>query len=251
VDTAQAGAHTATRSAEALALLENDWPRTPNPWRARFVVAMALVGCGRWTEAAVHLEALVAARPDAAQARNALGNCYNRLGRAADAIREYREAYRSAPDFHPALTAVLGTLNAAPEATPEEVFAAHREWAAAVAAPFYPTAPRFGNPREPNRRLRIGYVSPDLRRHPVGTMLAPVLERHDPRRVEIFCYYSYRGADVMTERMRRAAQRWRDVAELDDARRRRDPRRWHRHPGRRGPRAHACSWSRAGPRRSR
>jgi len=35
VDTAQAGAHTAARSAEALALLENDWPRAPDPWRAQ------------------------------------------------------------------------------------------------------------------------------------------------------------------------------------------------------------------------
>ena len=217
VDTAQAGVHTAARSTEALALLENDWPRAPDPARARFVVAMALVGCGRWTEAASHLEALVAARPDSAQARNALANCYNRLGRATDAVREYREAFRAAPDFHHALTGVLGTLNAAPEVTPEEVFAAHREWAATVAAPLYPVAPRFGNARNPNRRLRIGYVSPDLRRHPVGTMLAPVLERHDPRRVETFCYYNYPGADVMTERMRRAAHRWRDIAELDDA----------------------------------
>jgi tetratricopeptide (TPR) repeat protein len=36
VDTAQGGVHTAARSAEALALLETDWPRAPNPWRARF-----------------------------------------------------------------------------------------------------------------------------------------------------------------------------------------------------------------------
>ncbi|HTO50090.1 MAG TPA: tetratricopeptide repeat protein [Burkholderiales bacterium] len=217
VDTAQAGAHTAARSAEALALLENDWPRAPNPRRARFVVAMALVGCGRWTEAAGHLEALVAERPDSAQTRNALANCYNRLGRVSDAVREYREAFRAAPAFHEALTAVLGTLNAAPQAPPEEVFAAHCEWAAAVAAPLYPAAPRFGNARDRNRRLRIGYVSPDLRRHPVGTMFAPVLERHDPQRVETFCYYNFRGADLMTGRMRRAAHHWRDIAELDDA----------------------------------
>jgi predicted O-linked N-acetylglucosamine transferase (SPINDLY family) len=216
VDTAQGGVHTAARSAEALALLETDWPRAPNPWRARFLVAMALVGCGRWTEAAAHLEALVAARPDSAQARNALANCYNRLGRASDAVREYREAFRAAPDFHLALSGVLGTLNAAPEATPEEVLAAHQAWAATVAAPLYPAAPRFENARDRNRRLRIGYVSPDLRRHPVGTMFAPVLERHDPQRVEVFCYYSFRGADVMTARMRRAAHRWRDIAVLDD-----------------------------------
>jgi predicted O-linked N-acetylglucosamine transferase (SPINDLY family) len=41
--------------------------------------------------------------------------------------------------------------------------------------------------------------------------------RHDPARVETFCYYNYPRGDVMTERMRRAAHRWRDIAERDDA----------------------------------
>jgi predicted O-linked N-acetylglucosamine transferase (SPINDLY family) len=217
VDAAHAGDHPATRSAEALALLENDWPRAPDPSRARFVFAMALAGCDRWTEAAAHLEALVAAHPDVAGARNQLANCYNRLGRATDAVREYRETFRTAPDFHEALTGALGTLNAVPDVTPEEVFAAHREWAATVAAPLYPVRPRFSNARDPSRPLRIGYVSPDLRRHPVGTMFAPVLERHDRRRVETHCYYNYPRGDVMTERMRRAAHHWRDIAALDDA----------------------------------
>jgi predicted O-linked N-acetylglucosamine transferase (SPINDLY family) len=60
-------------------------------------------------------------------------------------------------------------------------------------------------------------VSPDLRRHPDGAMFAPVIERHDPARVETFCYYNYPRGDAMTERMRRAAHHWRDVAGLDDA----------------------------------
>jgi predicted O-linked N-acetylglucosamine transferase (SPINDLY family) len=217
VDTAHRAAQGAAASAEALSLLESEWPRSPDPPRARFVLAMALYGCERWTEAASHLEALVAEHPDAAEAHNQLANCYNQLGRAIDAIREYRETFRLAPGFHHALTSVLGTLNAVPSATPEEVLEAHRDWAARVAAPLYPVAPRFRNPRDSARRLRVGYVSPDLRRHPVGTMFAPVLERHDPARVETFCYYNYPRGDVMTERMRRAAHHWRDIAELDDA----------------------------------
>jgi predicted O-linked N-acetylglucosamine transferase (SPINDLY family) len=207
----------AARSAEALALLENDWPRAANPWRARLVVAMALVGCERWTEAAAHLDALVAERPGAVEAHNQLANCYNQLGRAGDAIRKYRETFALAPGFHHALTSVLGTLNAVPDATPEQVLEAHREWAATVASPLYPAAPHFANARDAARRLRVGYVSPDLRRHPVGAMFAPVLERHDAARLETFCYYNYPRGDAMTERMRRAAHHWRDVAGLDDA----------------------------------
>jgi len=217
VDTAFASDDGSSASAEARALLETDWTRSSDPSRARFVLAMALAGCDRWTEAAVHLAALVAEHPELAEVRNQLANCYNRIGRAADAIREYRETFRIAPDFHHALTSVLGTLNAVADVSPEEVFEAHRAWAATVAAPLYPDAPRFRNTRDPGRRLRIGYVSPDLRRHPVGTMLAPVLERHDAARVESFCYYNYPRGDAMTDRMRRAAHHWRDIAGRDDA----------------------------------
>lgn len=205
VDVALAADGESSASAEALALLESEWMHSSDPSRARFVLAMALSGCERWTEAASHLEALVSAHPDVAEARNQLANCYNRIGRAADAIREYRETYRIAPDFHHALTSVLGTLNAVADITPEAVFDAHCAWAETVAAPLYPAAARIRSPRDPGRRLRVGYVSPDLRRHPVGTMFAPVLERHDAVRVESFCYYNFPRSDVMTNRMRRAA----------------------------------------------
>jgi predicted O-linked N-acetylglucosamine transferase (SPINDLY family) len=217
VDSAQGSPDGTVAFAEALALLENGWPRSPEKSRARYVLALALAGCARWTESVAHLEALVAAHPEHAEAHVQLANGYNQLGRAADAVREYRATYRLAPEYHHALTSVLGTLNAVPDATPEAVLEAHREWAAAVAAPHYPAAPHFANSRASGRRLRVGYVSPDLRRHPVGAMFAPVLERHDPARVETFCYYNYPRGDAMTARIRSAAHHWREVAALDDA----------------------------------
>ena len=217
VDAAQGTADGKATFAEALALLETEWAGAPEPARARYVLALALAGCARWTEAVAHLEALVAAHPEQAEVHVQLANGYNQLGRAADAVREYRATWRLAPGYTDALTSVLGTLNAVPDVAPEAVLEAHCEWAAAVAAPLYPSAPRFTNSRASGRRLRVGYVSPDLRRHPVGAMFAPVLERHDPARLEAFCYYNYPRGDAMTERMRRAAHHWRDVAGLDDA----------------------------------
>ncbi len=169
------------------------------------------------TDALAHFEALAAERPEIADLHNRLGNCYNRLGRPSDAVREYRETFRLAPEFHHALTSVLGALNSVPDVSPDQVFDAHRDWAQAIAAPLYPIAPTFVNDRDPDRRLRIGYVSPDLRRHPVGILLAPVLDHHDRTAFETYCYYNFAGADRMTERMRRAAAHWRDVADLDDA----------------------------------
>ena len=47
------------------------------------------------------------------------------------------------------------------------------------------------NDRSPDRRLRIGYVSPDFRVHPVGRFMLPLLESHDHSNFEIFCYSSF------------------------------------------------------------
>ena len=74
-----------------------------------------------------------------------------------------------------------------------------------------------GGPVEPGRRLRIGYLSADLRVHPVTFFLLPALEHHDRKQVEVFCYSFLRGGeDSMTRRLREVSEHWRDVAALSD-----------------------------------
>ncbi|CAA7619872.1 tetratricopeptide repeat protein [Magnetospirillum sp. SS-4] len=58
-------------------------------------------------------------------------------------------------------------------------------------------------------RLRIGYLSPDFRGHALAYFLAPLLEGHDRRRVEVVCYCETRVEDAWTERFRRQADVWR------------------------------------------
>jgi predicted O-linked N-acetylglucosamine transferase (SPINDLY family) len=112
---------------------------------------------------------------------------------------------------------VIACLNYDPDCTPEQALAEHRHWAERVASPRYPAAPRHANDRDPERRLRIGYVSPDFRRHPVSSIFAPILAAHDPRQTEVTCYYNFAGEDVVTLRLKSLAQHWRPVAAIDDA----------------------------------
>lgn len=83
-----------------------------------------------------------------------------------------------------------------------------------------------GFPRRPARhksgtgeRLRVGYVSSDLRQHAVGFALSEVLELHDRKSVEIYAYYcgEPRTGDPTQERIRNAVDCWRDIAALGDA----------------------------------
>ena len=69
-------------------------------------------------------------------------------------------------------------------------------------------------------RLRIGYLSGDFWQHPVGWLFGPVLAAHDKAAFEVHCFDHRRqpdGADPVTQRLRRDAEHWHEVAMLDDA----------------------------------
>ncbi|WP_363346011.1 glycosyl transferase [Methylocystis echinoides] len=69
-------------------------------------------------------------------------------------------------------------------------------------------------------RLRIGYVSSDLREHAVGFALVELFELHDRSKFEIFAYYfgDDRPADETQARFKAAVDHWTDIAKLDDDR---------------------------------
>ncbi len=211
-DPAASGAY-----AEAAALLREAWRDADDPAEARLALAYCLQQDRHWSEAAEHYAAVLALKPADAGAHNKLANCYNQLGRMGEAILHYRETYRLAPDFPEALASVLACLNYDPDCSPEQSAAEHRHWAERVAAPHYPKSARFDNERDPQRRLRVGYVSPDLRRHPVSAIFEPILAAHDRSRIEATCYYNFAGEDAVTLRLKHQAKRWRPVAGLSDA----------------------------------
>src|SRR5262249_37355237 len=74
------------------------------------------------------------------------------------------------------------------------------------------------NAPDPDRRLRLGFLSPDLGCHPVGYFLIRPLEHLDPQQAEVVCYSDRRTPDELTARFRAAAALWRDVAGWDDDR---------------------------------
>jgi predicted O-linked N-acetylglucosamine transferase (SPINDLY family) len=70
--------------------------------------------------------------------------------------------------------------------------------------------------RRPARRLRVGYLSPDLRTHAVGMLMAGLFERHDRDRFEVFLYnYGPRNEDPYRTRLQHAADHWADLNDLD------------------------------------
>jgi predicted O-linked N-acetylglucosamine transferase (SPINDLY family) len=150
------------------------------------------------------------------KACNNLGSLH--LGRAevAKAMEWQRRALAIDPLYHEALGNLCLTSNYADELGPAEVYALHREYGGcALFAAAAPAA--HGNARDPERRLRIGFVSPDLRRHSVAYFLEPLLAHLDRNSFEVVAYYNHAAADEVTARLRALCDGWVATVGLDDA----------------------------------
>lgn len=166
---------------------------------------------GRTTEAMDLYRRALRHHPNASPALNNLANLLKDQGMVADSLVLFRRAIAIEPNFGHAHSNLLLTMHYVPESSPEEIFAAHRAWAMR----FPPPDASHPNTRDPERSLRVGYVSPDFRRHPVASFIEPVLAAHDRSRVEVFCYAVHLKPDPVTARLKALADHWREIGSLD------------------------------------
>jgi len=177
-------------------------------------LGVALRAAGELDEAAHHLREAARLRPALAAAWYNLGLLEFGRARYAEAEHAYRQAIAAEPAIDSWQHSLLCLLNYAPGHDPRDILEAHRAWARRFPAPHGEHTGRV-RPREAER-LRIGYVSADFRGHSVAFFIGPVLERHDHRRFEIFCYDNWAKPDDTTARLRGFADHWRPVHALDD-----------------------------------
>ncbi|KPF81923.1 hypothetical protein IP70_22725 [alpha proteobacterium AAP38] len=145
-----------------------------------------------------------------------LGEVLKEQGRATDAITLLQHALEQHPTLALLHSNLLFALHYTPHVPPEVIFRAHRHWGERHAAALTPAAPSFANDRTPDRRLRVGYVSPDFCGHAVSCFLEPLLRGHDRSQVEIFCYPISRRNDAVTDRFKAITGHWVPLTGLTD-----------------------------------
>jgi protein O-GlcNAc transferase len=188
----------------------------PNHAEAHNSLAVTWNLRGRPDKALAHCRRAVEIDPTFAFAHNSLGVCLQDLGRLDEAIACYRKAVELAPDAAGQHSNLLYALNCDPTCDAARVAAEHRAWGRRHADPLMPKRLVHPNDRTPDRRLRIGYVSPYFRQHAVNTFIEPILASHDHQNFEVFCYSDVAGGDATTRQLMRYADRWRPAAGLAD-----------------------------------
>jgi predicted O-linked N-acetylglucosamine transferase (SPINDLY family) len=187
----------------------------PGSAEAHVGLGNAHAGRGDLDDAAAAYEQALRLDPALAVARYDLGVVRLGQGRLAEAQECLRRSVAARPDDHIAGSTYLASLLYDPGADPAAVLDEHRRWGEWHANP---PAERvdYNNPPYPERRLRVGYASPDFRSHAVAAFVEPILAHHDREQVEAICYADVAVPDAMTARLRALAHGWRDTAGLSD-----------------------------------
>ncbi|MFC3230139.1 tetratricopeptide repeat protein [Marinibaculum pumilum] len=179
-------------------------------------LAYTLFLLGRNSEGEVFARRGLKIDPDSAVLQNSMGSSVMGQDRMVEAATYFRKAVELDPDFAIAHSNLLFCRNYDPDASAEDVFADYRRFDELQCRPLVPSDPHYENDRDPDRRIRLGFVSPDFRRHAANYFLEPLLEAHDRDRFELFLYGMVPAPDRYTDRYRELAHAWRNVTGISD-----------------------------------
>jgi len=203
--------------AEAAVNYQNALEFKPDYAEACFGLGNCYRLMGLLTEADVFYRKTLELNPDYAAAYHGLGNLLMTSGRLTEGEKCYRQSLLLEPLNANVHSSLLMCLNYSPEITEEELYAEHLSWNDIHGVTMDKIKTLFSNDPTLERTLRIGYVSADFRMHPVGFFLAPVLQEHDRSSFRVICYSQGLREDDLTLRLRKAADDWREIADLSDA----------------------------------
>ena len=176
----------------------------------------ALKARGQLDDAIEKYQKALRLKPEFPEAWINLGNSQEALGLLESAIDSCRQALRHKPDYVTAHSYLLFLMSYNALYTPDRILVEHRNWDAIHGGKQKAHTFSHSSSGEPDKRLKIGYVSPDLRQHAVSLFLDPILKNHDRNQVEVFCYAEVNKPDAVTERLKMMADTWRTTVDLSD-----------------------------------
>jgi protein O-GlcNAc transferase len=201
---------------EAVAVLCRAIALRPKFVEAHYNLGNALRAKGQLDDAVAVYRQAIALNPKHPEAHGNLANALSDMGQVDEAIAAFRQAIAIRPSFSEADSNLVYSLHFSPRYDAGMVHEEHRRWNRQHAEALGKSIQPHTNSRDPDRPLRIGYVSPDFRAHPVGRFLLPPLAQHDRDHFKVFCYSDVLRPDHVTGLLQRHADEWRNTAGLSD-----------------------------------
>ena len=216
---------------------------------SHYMLAVVLADSGSMEKAIFHYNKAIEFNAEYFEAYNNLGNIYRTLGQQdnaekyfkralklspgnalvlnnlgnikhpvciEEAIDYFRQALKINPEYAEANSNLLIALNYLPEITREQLFKEHQDFARTHQLTITGTSCKIIDSSSPQKKLRVGYISPDFRQHPVAHFIEPVFSNYDQEKFETYVYYNNTIQDSWTKRLMALVDKWRNIGMLDD-----------------------------------
>ncbi len=201
---------------EAIVCYQKALSIKPNDTTSLNNLGIDLKSQGRLDEAIVYYKRALAIRPDDAETLTNMGNVLADQAKVEDAIACYQKALVSRPDYAKAFQNKLLAAHYSSIYSSSALFAEHLKFAAQCETPLKNSWQSHSNARDPNKRLKVGYVSADFRLHSVAYFAEPLLANHDKSQVDVFCYSLNKQHDNFTDRIIARVDHWVQCAGMSD-----------------------------------
>lgn len=146
---------------------------------------------------------------------NNLGLTLNRLGLGSDAASHYKKALNIKPDYHQARSNLAYVMLYFGNTDRTEILEAHKN-IAKYALPKPVNYIKPGNIKSnSNRKIRVGYISSDLRNHAVGRFMCGILEEHNRNRFDIHIFDNRKNnVDETALKLKKLDLTWHNISSL-------------------------------------
>ena len=150
-------------------------------------------------------------------AQSNLGNTLYQMGRLDESIASYRKTLALDPGLAQAYTGLFFSLSHHEGTRADELFAEHRRFGLQFEPSLATGATSHANSRDPDRQIRVGFVSADLRLHPVASFVEPLLAHLAAfPTLSLHAYYNFAFEDAVTQGLRCYFKHWTPVAPFSD-----------------------------------
>ena len=184
----------------------------PNYAEVHSNLGNALKDLNQLDDAVISYQNALEIKPSYTETHSNLGTAFQAQGKLNEAVASYYNALTIKPDYAEVHSNLLFCMNNSELYSQKDIYAESCLWEAAHG--LSDAALRIEHPHHdcsPERRLRIGYISPDFRKHSVSYFVLSLIASHDRNQFEVFCYSQVPNPDNKTQHLRNLSDCWRSI----------------------------------------
>lgn len=203
------------RHAEAVPEYRRAVAIKPNSFSAQLGLSSALIAVQDYAAALTAARTANALDPARPEPWVNMSVALFRSGRGQEGLKTVEQGLARIPNHPVLLMQLVSNLHYLPDTDPDRIRREHEHVGRLIASGL-PEPAALSNTRDPERPLRVGYLSPDFRDHSVSHFFRPILAGHKPEQVLPYCYSAVLNPDAVTAELKASATKWRDIKMVTD-----------------------------------